>query len=321
MSLILVGDIGGTNARFGLAQRKPSGQMIVEHFVKKAADDYPTLLDAIKDYLTTCTATPQYISLACAGPIKNNHVRFTNRDWEISVSELCSIADIQTAALYNDFAAMARSVPDMRPEDFDTIREGRARKDAPILVAGPGTGFGVGHVVPLGNSQWHIIQTEGGHVSYAPHTELEWAVVEYLRKDSDYVSIESVCSGMGLNAVHAAICAYHGKPYVQLSPQDIQANAFKGDPVCRDVCELRAQSTMSAIGDLALASGSRGGIVLAGGVSERMITWFTSPKAMARLLDRGPRTNYVSDIPVRLLHNHTAPLIGAAGLFMDSHSL
>jgi len=103
-----------------------------------------------------------------------------------------------------------------------------------------------------------------------------------------------------------------------MHPDKIRELAVSGDPICLDVCQIRAAATMGAIGDLVLSGGARGGVVLACGVSERMVDFYTHPPAMARFLNRGVRSQYMEKIPIKLLASPMAPLIGAASLFMDA---
>jgi len=322
MSTLLVGDIGGTNARFGMARRDTSGRIIIEDFLKRPGDDFPTLKSALQSYIDTIKAVPTSISLAVAGPIKNGHVRLTNRDWDISEDEMCEISGVQQACLFNDFAAMARSVPEMDDQDFESVYAGNKTttdSSAPVLVAGPGTGFGVGYVLPI-DGHYKILTTEGGHVAYAPQNEIEVQILKILQKEHDFVSLELVASGSGLEPVHKAICERRAETFTPLTPAQIMQKAQQGDALCQEICDVRAAATMGAIGDLALSGGARGGIVLAGGVSERMIDFFKTPQALARYLNRGPRTEYIRDIPIQLMTNPKAPLIGAAALFMDKYN-
>lgn len=184
-------------------------------------------------------------------------------------------------------------------------------------MAGPGTGFGVGYLIPTG-SGWHVMASEGGHIAYNPQSRLEMELLQVLRHDRDFVSLELVSSGKGLDVVHKAICEIHGEVYSFKHPDVIRKEAMAGNPICRDVCNARSQATMGAIGDLALAGGARGGIVLAGGVSERMIDFYTMPAAMARFLYRGSQSDYIKTIPIRLLKCPLAPLIGVSALLEDS---
>lgn len=211
---------------------------------------------------------------------------------------------------------MTRSIPELKKDDLTLIKSGQVRDNKPILVAGPGTGFGVGYLVPT-NSGWHVMASEGGHIAYRSQSNLELELLNILRRDYDFVSLELVSSGKGLPIIHKAICEIHGQAYHFKEPDQIRLEAIAKNPVCLDVCNIRANATMGAIGDLALSGGARGGIVLAGGVSERMIDFYTEPTAMDRFLRRGGQSGYVKSIPIHLLKSPYAPLIGAAALVAD----
>ena len=312
-TLILAADIGGTNARFGCLERAPSGGWAVHKFMKLRGADYPSFEAALEHYLETLDGVPKHIAISAAGPVENRAVTLTNAKWEISADALEKRTGVQACALYNDFAGMTRSIPELGASDFTVIRKGQPVDDSPILVAGPGTGFGVGLLVPV-KGGWHVMATEGGHAAYSAKTPLEMELLNVLSRAHGFVSLELVSSGKGLPAVHRALCDIHGQDYAPMEPDTIRERATQGDIICRDVCAIRAAATMGAIGDLALSGGARGGIVLAGGVSERMIDFYTELEAMDRFLSRGPRSAYVKDIPVKLLTSALAPLIGAAAL-------
>ena len=314
--LILAGDIGGTNARFGFLEPKPEGGWSVHHFKKVKGSEYPTFEAALENYLSETDHKPLRAAFCAAGPVENGYINLTNTDWQISSDRIKDIYGLGACELYNDFSGMTRSIPELVDEDFTVIRSGQARKDEPILVAGPGTGFGVGYLVPIKNG-WHVIPTEGGHVAYSPQSILELELLQVLRRDHDFVSLELISSGKGLSHVHKAVCEIHGVTYAYAEPDHIRQLASDGDTVARDVCNVRAAATMGALGDLALSGGARGGIVLAGGVGERMIDFYMQPAAMNRFLHRGSQSTYVRDIPVRLLKCPLAPLIGSAALLAD----
>ena len=317
-SLILAADIGGTNVRFACLEHDANGEAWNVHdFIKLRGADYPCFHDALETYLQTIQVKPKRAAFCAAGPVKNHKVNLTNTDWHISARDVERMHGINFCGLYNDFAGMTRSIPELEANDFSVIRKGQSKAELPILVAGPGTGFGVGFLIPVKHG-WHVIATEGGHMTYSPQTPLEMQLLKVLSNQHDFVSLELVSSGKGLPDVHRAICAIHNQSYAPIAPEIIRKLAHKNDPVCRDVCLIRAAATMGAIGDLALSGGAQGGIVLAGGVSERMIDFYTQPAAMDRFLNRGARSNYVKDIPVKLLKNPLAPLIGSAAILIDT---
>ncbi len=313
---ILVGDIGGTNTRLALA-KSDRGKIHVEQFEKFRANEFRSFDDIVKNYLTRQGLKPIAASLAIAGPIQNGSVTLTNRDWTISASELVEQFKFQHVQMHNDFAAMSRSVLLMNDDSFQSLYDsGLTNAKAPIVVAGPGTGFGMGIVIPS-NPHPVVLPSEGGHQAYAPQTRTEFEILSILQKDHDFVSLELVCSGSGMDAVHKAICEIHDVKYVKTPPQLIRRRAEEGELVCSTVCEVRAAAVMGAVGDMALTCGALGGVVLAGGVSERLIDYISTPKAMERFFNRGPRSDYMKRISIRLLKNPEAPLYGAAALYND----
>jgi len=317
MNQILVGDIGGTNARLGVAHFDSTGCISIRDFIKYQGESFPTITDMLETYSSRIDGVPKKVSLAVAGPVENDSAYLTNRSWSISADDVCEMSSFDAARIFNDFAAMARSVPELDHDDFANIHQGTPDKSSPILVAGPGTGFGVSYVIPMA-SGWKILSTEGGHVAYAPQTQMESEILFILQKGHEFVSLELVSAGIGLASVHKAVCELHGVDYSYLEPSDIQENAMTGDAVCRDVFQIRANATMSALGDFVLSGGARGGVVIAGGVAQHMAEIYKQPEAMSRFFKKGKYESYLRETPIRLMKKATAPLIGAAALYKDN---
>ncbi|WP_371395943.1 ROK family protein [Fretibacter rubidus] len=316
---ILVGDVGGTNVRLGLADKGADGKLILTQFSKVRGDDVGSLDDAIDQFLAETHFKPRHVCMALAGPVANGEVSLTNREWHISETALSKRFGFDNVRLYNDFTAMARSVPELQANDFRSLHKGTQVPGKPVLVAGPGTGFGTSTIIQI-NGRWHVISGEGGHQAWAPQSEAETELLHILQKSHDFVSLELVSSGHGMDTVHSAICERHGLAYKKMRPADILTAAHSGDAVCREVCEVRGAAVMGALGDMAMIFGAQGGIVLAGGVSERLVDFIDTPKALSRFTNRGPMSDYVADIPVDLLLNSAAPLFGVAALYLDSMS-
>lgn len=313
---MLVGDVGGTNVRFALALRRGSG-MRIERFEVYPGKEFPSFADALHRYLDHTGVRASSACFAVAGPVKDGTGELTNRKWTVSSAELSKEFGIHDVMVVNDFLAMARSVPELEDDAFEVLFAGEAVPGAPILVAGPGTGFGVSTILP-GECGWKVVSGEGGHIAYAPRTELERDLARILTRDHGYVSNELVASGSGLPAVHAAFCEIYGVPMREMPPAEMRTRADAGDTMFRSLIELRAMAVMGAVGDLALINGALGGVVLAGGVTERIVDFLRTPEAFARFADRGPMSGYLRNCPVRLLHDPVAPLIGAAAHFEQS---
>lgn len=305
-NIILAADIGGTNARFACLLRDANEKWAVKDFAKFRVNEFLSFEDALQNYHNTLDIKPALAAFAAAGAVEDNFINLTNANWQISTERAMQVFGFEQCILRNDFAGMTRSIPELSKDKFNVIREGHARIDAPILVAGPGTGFGVGYLIPT-RSGWHVMTTEGGHQAYAPQNAKEMEILKILKLSYDFVSLELVSSGSGLVTMHKAICEMHSTEYKYITPSGIRDKALAGDPICADICEIRASATMGAIGDLAMQGGARGGIFLAGGVSESMINFFIKPEAMNRFLSRGPQSAYVRDIPMSLLNAQWLP--------------
>jgi glucokinase len=311
---LLVGDVGGTNARFALAVQR-GVWLRIERFEALAGEDYQAFGDALRHYLDQTSVRAEAACIAVAGPVRDGRVHLTNRDWTISEADIRKTLGVARALLINDFVAMARSVPELEPDAFELIFDGEPVVAAPLIVCGPGTGFGVSTLVPEVNGRWRVLAGEGGHIAYAPRTALERELAGILARDHGYVSNELVASGSGLDEVHSAFCEIYGVAKAALTPGEMRARADAGDAMYRALIEVRALAVMGAAGDLVLATGALGGVVLAGGVSERLGDFLKTPVARERFVSRGPMSDYLERCPVRLLHDPVAPLVGAAAYF------
>lgn len=316
---VLVGDIGGTNVRFGRARLGFAGHPEVDNIAIMPGDGFANFHEALNVYLGQLgNKRPQQALFAFAGPVRDGVVRLTNRDWIVDSHELERQTGLERIRLVNDYAAMARSIPELGDESFRLLHDGRVPDErSPILVAGPGTGLGMATLLPEGERGWRVMTGEGGHAAFAPRSDREWELTKRLKATYGYVSKELVLSGSGLNAVHKALCDIDGIEWERTPPAEIMRRAETGDALSRDICEIRAGATLDALGDAALINGTRGGVVITGGVAERLVDWLAQPKALSRFFDRGPMSHYMEPIPIRLLMEGEAALIGAAALHFD----
>jgi len=309
---ILVGDVGGTHVRFAAAERQ-DGAIRLTNVARLRGDDFGSFEAALATYLATSEQRFEGALFALAGPIEESGVTLTNRAWRVDVANVRRVSGVEIVRLRNDFAAMARGAPVLPAASFATIRDGLAEPSAPILVAGPGTGFGMAALLSDGDG-WRVLPGEGGHQAFAAQSPFEWEVASRLRQ-TGFVSIERVCAGIGFGENYAAIRDVLGlPPDPHADPRLVSAGT---DSAAQALAALRASCILSACGDAALAYGARGGVVIAGGVAEHLQTALRQPSALARFLDRGPMSDYVARIPIRLLTDAHAPLVGAAALYFD----
>ena len=247
----------------------------------------------------------------------DGEVCLTNRPWCITTNALQNKFGFDQATLVNDFAAMARSVPELGDEHLTDIIAGDLKLDQPVLIAGAGTGLGIAALIPLGNRHWHVLSGEGGHAAFKPQTSRDFALHHLLEEQYGYVSAELICSGIGLEPVHRGLCTLSGVPFEPMTPAEILTAADNGDEISQEICSLRARTILAAAGDAALMVGATGGVVLAGGISSRLEDYLKSADSLGSFFERGPRRDYMSRIPIKLISYETAPLIGAAALYFE----
>ena len=229
MKLALVGDIGGTNARFALWEDEQLRSVSV-----LATADYACPEDAITVYLNALNLAPGAVGSVClsvAGPVSGDEFRFTNNHWRLSRSAFCETLQVDHLLLINDFSAMALGMTRLQPEDVRQVCPGIADPARPAVVIGPGTGLGVGTLLNLGDEQWMALPGEGGHVDLPMSNPREVQLWQHIYNEIGHVSAESILSGSGLPRVYRAICAVDGHEPVLDSDRAITAAALAGDPV------------------------------------------------------------------------------------------
>jgi len=315
---VLVGDVGGTKVRLGLATSS-LGHISLDDVRVYSDPSIPSLSDAVDLYLKETGERPSSALFALAGPIsEDGSIRLTNRDWpQVVPEEIRSRFGMRSTRIVNDFAAMARAIPEIPKSDFETVIESRNAPGGPILVTGPGTGMGVSTLIRSVTGGWRVMTGEGGHASFAPHNTREAAIRDIIGRGHPHVSVEMIVSGRWLMPVYRAICELKGTAPEDLSPQDMLDRADEGEAICLEVCTFRANALMGAVGDAALITGANAGVVLTGGVAERMVKWVRQPDAIKRFHERGPMSPFLAHTPVSVLMHDEAPLIGAAALAIE----
>ncbi len=314
---LLVADIGGTNARFALADFGAAGVKLGDMHAFRA-EDYETISDAAHAFLEAVQAKPKAACFAVAGPITDEVVEFTNSPWVLDIAKVKKQLRLERLLAINDFEALAASVRHLQPSDLAQVKPGVSEPNAPIMVMGPGTGLGQSIIVPAGGKDI-IIATEGGHVAFAPQDDEEIEVLRFIMREHKRVSIERLLSGRGLVNIHRALCAVAGKPRASLQADEITHAAMTREyPIAVKAVDLFCAILGSAAGDAVLASGARGGVILGGGILPKIRDIFLKSNFVERFLDKGRMRDYVEPVPVDLIVRDGAALIGAAGRLKDS---
>jgi glucokinase len=309
---LLVGDVGGTNARFAIAHMI-NGRPVLEHHDSFPAETYPTFLEGVKAFIDGCEVKPTGGVIAVAGPVTDGEIDLTNSPWRVSEMELQTLG-LNPVRLINDFEALAWGapvVPDAELASLGGPQEGDDK--AAIAVLGPGTGFGVSALARDGRGGEIAMPSEGGHACFAPGDPIEDEILRILRRRYERVSIERLICGPGLLNMHRALAEIDGRETHIDDPALITAEALE-DP--RGHCGAtlaRFCAILGAVaGDIALTTGSRGGVYIAGGIAPRILPFLKASPFRERFERKGRFKDYMAAIPTKvILHKHAA-LLGAA---------
>lgn len=309
MKLALVGDIGGTNARFALWRDNQ-----LESVRVLATVDYPGPEAAIRAYLAELGLAPgavDSVCLACAGPVSGDLFRFTNNHWRISRAAFCRELKVRELLLINDFSAMALGMTRLGEHERISICPGEAQADRPCVVIGPGTGLGVGTLLALADGSWQALPGEGGHVDLPIGNPREAELWQQLYRQLGHVRAEDVLSGGGLLVLYQAICALDGHRLALHSPAEVTAAALAGDPVAAAVLEQFCCWLGRAAGNNVLSLGARGGVYIVGGVVPRFAEFFRHSGFARSFSEKGCMSHYFAGIPVWLVTAEYPGLMGA----------
>lgn len=317
---LLVGDIGGTNARFALADAAAPGYSDGETL---RCDDFETAGDAIRTYLEKVDAPrPGVICLAAAGPIVDRTVRFTNNHWTINVDELVREFETQTVRLLNDFEAVAYSIPFVGPSDWLPIGlPEKGALDGPdytIGVIGPGTGLGAVGLICRDGKLFPVVG-EAGHVGFAPETLVQLDILRVLRERFDRVSAERLVSGPGLENIYWALARIHGEKRATLSAQQIFEKCIENtDPRASEAVHMFFETLGQVAGNLALTLGASDGIYIAGGIARRYPDLLANSRFRSGFEAKGRHRSLMERIPTRLVTYPEPGLLGASYCALQS---
>lgn len=316
MSIALVGDIGGTNARFGLWRKSRLESIRV--FETASFENIEHAVDHYLHSLTKARLEITQMALACAGPIHGEHFRFTNNHWHLSRSSFCRRFALNRLVLLNDFAATALGVTRLRKQDSLSLRPGKADPTAPIVVIGAGTGLGVATLVPATNGTYTVLAGEGGHVDLPLGDDQEIALWREMKAKHGRVEAEDVLSGRGLLQLYQAVCAFEGIEPRFESQEAVTAAALAGDPSAAKTLDQFCIWLGRVAGNNVLTLGARGGVYIAGGIVPRFASFLASSGFTFAFSDERRMAGYFDQVPVWLV---TAEYVGleGAGIAIDNN--
>lgn len=319
--LVLAGDIGGTSTRLGLFEivgGRPRA-VVKERYVSR---EHPGLDAIVRLFRGAHAESIVGACLGVPGPVMNGRVDAPNLPWDVEAGALARAIGQPSVALINDLEANAHGVFTLSPDDFVVLNAGAADSVGNIAVISAGTGLGEAGMYWDG-LRHHPFATEGGHADFTPHSDIELDLLRYLRgRFGGHVSAERVVSGPGLRNVYEFL-----RDTGRGTEPDWLASALRaGDPPAvisraalareSDLCVAALELFVAAYGDeagnLALKLMARGGVYLGGGIAPRIIDKLREPTFMKAFLDKGRLQPVLATMPVRVITNDEAGLLGAA---------
>ncbi len=306
---VLVGDIGGTNARFALIE---SANSEPQSFANVQTSDFSNIDIAILESILPQTKVrPKTAILAIAGPISGDEIELTNCLWVVRPWVMMDVLGLKEIVVINDFEAQALAVASLGKEHLLQIGGGEAIDGASRVVLGPGTGLGVAGLVRTGTS-WLPIPGEGGHVDMGPRTPRDYEIFPYIELLEGRISGEQILCGRGLVSLYRAICTADGLAAIHTEPKQVTEAAVSGsDPSAQEAVELFAVYLGRLAGDLALIFMARGGVYLSGGIAQKIVPVLQNGGMRAAFNDKAPHSQFMKAIPVFVM---THPLAAVAGL-------
>ncbi len=307
---VLIGDIGGTNARFSLV---PDETGAVHRFPNVHTADFASIDDAIEDaVIVKGSVRPQSAMLALAGPISGDRVPLTNCPWVVEPKKTVARFGLTEMVLLNDFEAQSLALPELTEADIEPIGGGAMSTDGARVVLGPGTGLGAGALIPARNI-WVPVPGEGGHIDLSPVSERDFAIWPHVERTGGRIGGETLLCGAGMVRLYRAVCAADGVAAALATPKDITEAGLSGaSPQAAETLSLFAVHLGRVAGNLALVFMATGGVFLAGGISARIAPVLKSGGFRDAFLAKWPHTRLLERMATSIVVKEDAALVGIA---------
>jgi glucokinase len=318
---IAVADVGGTHARFALAQIEAGHVVSLDDPITLKTAEHASFQTAWEEFgRRKQIELPKELAIAFAGPVGGEVLKLTNNPWVIRPALMNERLGVERYTVVNDFGAVAYAVATLPPEDFRHICGPKRALPAEgvITIVGPGTGLGVAALLKKANG-YDVIETEGGHVDFAPLENLEDKILAHLRRSFRRVSVERVAAGQGLWNLYEALGAIEGKDLTFHDEKELWAAALEGSDSLAVAALDRLCLTLGAVaGDMALAQGAAA-VIIAGGVGLRLADYLPRSGFRDRFIAKGRFERRMDEMPVKLITHDQPGLFGAAAAFAKEH--
>lgn len=321
MQLVAV-DIGGTHARFAMAEVEGGRVVSLGDAVTLKTADHPSFQLAWEEFARLSGGTlPPAVAIAVAGPVGGEMIRFTNNPWIIRPALIPEKLGAPDYVVVNDFAAVAHAVAQADEAHFIHLcgPETPLPVEGTVSVVGPGTGLGVAQLWRQRGGGYHVQPTEGGHIDYAPLDKIEDAILARLRGRYRRVSVERVVAGPGIVDIYETLASIEGRAIVSLTDKELWTLGTSGeDSLAAAAVDRFCLSLGSVAGDLALAHGASA-LVMAGGLGLRIKDTLVRSGFAQRFSAKGRFEGIMAAMPVKLITHPQPGLFGAAAAFAQAH--
>jgi len=302
----LIGDIGGTNARFALCE--PG--MPPQDERKLPVAQYPGLIEAAQAYLA---GRPVHEAVfAVATPVLGDKVAFTNSPWRFTVPDARERLNLQRLVVINDFVAQASAIRGLEASEIRLLKPGTPRPDRPCVVIGPGTGLGVAFLLVV-DGKTRVLSSEAGHSSFSPQDDRQAEILRSLRREFGHVSMERMLSGPGLLRLANGLAEIEGQPLHLKDPKEVSARAAAGNcPICLEASRMFSAILGAAAGDMVLTVLAEGGVYVTGGLCRNLGPLLDLGALKEGFTSKGRFSGYLEAVPIsQVMRPHTG-LLGAA---------
>ena len=315
----LVGDVGGTNARFAIETAAGCFEAPAIYPNK----DFAGFADVLRHYLSQEAVLAgskklKYAAVAIANPIEGDWIKMTNSAWAFSIERIRTEFGFEVFIMVNDFTALAMSLPSLPPAYTKQCGGKTAKKGRAIGLIGAGTGLGVSGLIPAQDG-WIPLEAEGGHVTFSPFDELEIDILELARKKYRHVSAERFLSGRGIEFLYELLSEIKKGERRSLAASDIIEHALnEKNGLCDQVIDVFCDMFGTIAANLALTLGAKGGIYIGGGIIPRLGERFFASGFRKRFEDKGRFSDYLAGIPVFVITD-TYAAFGGVSLLLDDY--
>ena len=330
---VLAGDIGGTKTLLAVADvNGQEGSLRIDVLARRRYDShqFPGLGAVCRAFASELgRPLPSRAGFGIAGPVVNGRSHATNLPWVLDEQDLSRTLGLERVKLVNDFVALTLGIAAVKPNDLVTLNEGVRNPQGTIAVIGAGTGLGEAISMRSADGVTTVLPTEGGHTDFAPRNELEISVLRFLTTRWPHVSWERVLSGDGLVNLAEALAKIQSVALPEAvaravlenrpsAPAAVTAAAAAGDPISRQALQLFCSLYGAEAGNLALKALPTGGLYVAGGIAPRIVDSLTEGRFREAFLAKGRMRALLEQIPVHVVLNTDAGLLGAASLAATS---